>query len=284
MLVLVVESKLLNEEIIDHGIDIEILICCLIVSGLDISLDIFHLLLYGVEDFTVLRNFILEHHRQAAASAESVHLIHPVIELEQIAAVGNGRIGIAAVHHILVAFAYIDTVCIDLDFLAEIIVADMASVDDQLDIKAARVPAQAIREGCRCPVGNVLGHGIAQHGTVHPVGQQFPTLVGRQALRPDLLVELKGKRQLREILGGISAQAETQLGIFYIHSAVGIVEGKTVIAAPVLFLAADLESGFLPVASSFAFLFKNDYRQTCIGHFDGIDNALLPVGNDIFDR
>ena len=140
MLVLIVERELLHKEVIDHRVDVELLVCGSIIAALKIRLDALHLRLDGIEDRAVLRHLVLEHHRQSAACAELVDLVIIVVKLQQIAAVGNRRVGVAIIYHVLIAFLDGNTVIVDFHLLAHEIVAHMHSVDYQLNAESVRIP------------------------------------------------------------------------------------------------------------------------------------------------
>ena len=162
----------------------------------------------------------------------------------------------------------------------------MHSVDYQLNAESVRIPAETVVVGGRfrlpdrsvvesvChTMGDFKSYGIAEHRAVHPVGEQLPALVGWQALRSLLFVELDGERLLRIVLSGITTQTRAALCIIDIHSTVRIVKRQIVVFRPFLVLAADCDSCRNPFVCA-ARMLKHHYRQPGVGHLHHVVAAF----------
>ena len=209
MLVFIVERKFLHKEIVNDGVDVQLLVGFRVVTVFQILLNCPNLIFYGIKQRSVFRHFILKHDRQSAVCTETVDLIHSVVELKQITAVGNRRIGVATVHNVLIAVLDVHAVGINLHFLTQEIVSHMTSVDNQFHIHTVRTPSQAVSMCAGRAMSYVESNCIAQRSAVHPVGKQLPALVGRQSLYTYFLVEFKRKGKFREVLRGVAAKART---------------------------------------------------------------------------
>ena len=145
-----VHGHLVDQKLVNHRRKVELLVCIrksgrrsALVALVDLVLDVKDHFLGSIQDHIACIHVILEHERNAMVCSELRYLVIVIVRFKKIAVICpiSGK-RLFRIH--LIWIRYIQSVLVDLDLLAEIIVADMHAVIYYLHKLSMNLPWSAV--------------------------------------------------------------------------------------------------------------------------------------------